>query len=112
MHQRYDKLVRDRVPQLIRKEGRKYGVSVLSEADYRTALRAKLVEEAQEAASCEPQELSKELADLLQVIDAVRTAHGISKQQLAAVQKRRVSLRGAFTKRLMLNWAERNTREH
>jgi predicted house-cleaning noncanonical NTP pyrophosphatase (MazG superfamily) len=45
----YNKLVRDRIPQIIESRGDRAITRVLGEAAYRDALLAKLVEEAQEA---------------------------------------------------------------
>ena len=45
----YNKLVRDRIPEIIGSRGDHAVIRVLDEAAYRDALLAKLVEEAQEA---------------------------------------------------------------
>lgn len=42
----YNKLVRDRIPEIIRQDGRECGTERMSEAEYVQALREKLVEEA------------------------------------------------------------------
>ncbi|MEP0772451.1 nucleoside triphosphate pyrophosphohydrolase [Coleofasciculus sp. FACHB-SPT36] len=62
MHQEYNKLVRDRIPEIIHQAGRECKVQVMSEAEYHQALRDKLIEEAQEAAEATAQDLVKELA--------------------------------------------------
>ena len=64
MKMHHNKLVRDRVPEIITAEKREYATEIMEDAEYRQALLAKLVEEAQEAAEAEPGELVKELADL------------------------------------------------
>ena len=50
MKKEYHKLVRDRIPEIIRKSGNECEFVILSEAEYRQALRQKLIEEAGEAA--------------------------------------------------------------
>jgi predicted house-cleaning noncanonical NTP pyrophosphatase (MazG superfamily) len=46
----YNKLVRDRIPEIIQVAGQEYSVEVMAETEFQQALRKKLVEEAQEAA--------------------------------------------------------------
>lgn len=48
------KLVRDRIPEIIKSEGRRPVARVLDEASYRQALLAKLIEEAEEASHATP----------------------------------------------------------
>ena len=49
MRTHFNKLVRDRIPEIIRAESRECGTETLSDGEYRAALKEKLVEEAQEA---------------------------------------------------------------
>jgi predicted house-cleaning noncanonical NTP pyrophosphatase (MazG superfamily) len=97
-----DKLLRDRIPDLIRQAGGTCEVEMLSPEDYRQALRRKLVEEAQEAAAAPPADLVAELADLAEVLDALLVAAGIAPATLRAVQEQRRLERGGFTRRLRL----------
>lgn len=64
-HRMVNKLVRDRIPDIIEQSGNRYKAEVMSETDYRRALRQKGIEEAQEVAAASPDELVEELADLL-----------------------------------------------
>ena len=57
MRKEYDKLVRDRIPEIIRQDGRQCGVEVMPEDEYVQALKDKLVEEAKEAAAAGPEDL-------------------------------------------------------
>ncbi len=102
----YNKLVRDRIPEIIRASGRDCGTAVMSDADYIQALRNKLVEEAQEAAHAEGDELMKELADLYEVMDALMMVAGIDHQDVLKKQRERSHQRGGFAKKLRLLWAE------
>ena len=61
MRKHYNKLVRDRIPEIIARDGRDYEVATMSEEDYRKALRTKLVEEAEEAAEADPEKLKAAL---------------------------------------------------
>jgi predicted house-cleaning noncanonical NTP pyrophosphatase (MazG superfamily) len=102
----YDKLVRDRIPDMIRKSGKKCETAVFTESEYRGALLAKLVEEAQEAAQAAPAELATELADLLEVFDATIDAHGLSRAAIEQERSRRRLERGGFEARFRLLWTD------
>jgi predicted house-cleaning noncanonical NTP pyrophosphatase (MazG superfamily) len=106
VRQTYDKLVRDRIPEIIRASGRKCETTRLADDEYRVALVAKLVEEAQEAASAGPGELITELADLLEVVEATISAHGLSRQEVDEERRKRRLERGGFEQRLRLLWTE------
>ena len=46
----YNKLVRDRIPEIVTADNRAYGTEIMDEESYRESLLTKLVEEASEAA--------------------------------------------------------------
>ena len=71
---------------------------------FRGALRAKLIEEAREAAEAPDAELPTELADLLEVVDAIVEAYGLTSETVRALQQERRAERGGFTKRVRLLW--------
>lgn len=102
----YNKLVRDRIPGIISAEGRDYATEIMENAEYHQALLSKLVEEAQEAAEAEPDELMKELADLYEVIDALLVAFELDREAVLDVQQKRRDERGGFEKRIKLLWTE------
>ena len=102
----YDKLVRDRIPEIIAQAGRQCGTEVYPEPLFHEALRAKLIEEAQEVAAAAPEQVLAELADLSEVLDALLIAYGIERSALLAEQDRRRDTRGGFSQRLRLRWTE------
>lgn len=106
MFQEYNKLVRDRIPEIIHKAGNQCEVVTMSQDEYRQALRDKLIEEAQEAAGANSQDLVKELADLYEVIDAVMLTCGIEREAVLAEQTRRRDERGGFEQRIKLLWTQ------
>lgn len=109
--QEYNKLVRDKIPEIIHQAGRECEVRILSNAEYLEALRQKLIEEAQEAALASSDDLVKELADLYEVIDAVLTAFGIERETVLAAQKQRQQERGGFERKIKLLWAKSSQNE-
>jgi predicted house-cleaning noncanonical NTP pyrophosphatase (MazG superfamily) len=98
----YHKLVRDRIPEIISANGSTSEIEIMDEETYRQALRQKLIEEAQEAATADEQHLITELADLYEVIDALMTCDHISPSQVRDEQTQRRSARGGFSQRIRL----------
>ncbi|HLO47833.1 MAG TPA: nucleoside triphosphate pyrophosphohydrolase [Kamptonema sp.] len=106
MRKEYNKLVRDRIPEIIRKNGIDCEFVTLSQTEYRQALRQKLIEEAREAAEANEQNLILELADLYEVIDAVMVSYGIERDLVIAEQVKRREERGGFEQKVMLLWTQ------
>jgi predicted house-cleaning noncanonical NTP pyrophosphatase (MazG superfamily) len=106
MRQTYNKLVRDRIPEIIHAEGRECASEVLSEQGYIQALLDKLVEEAEEVRTATQEKRATELADLLEVFDALLQAQNISLEEVRTIQEHRQFERGGFAKRLKLLWTE------
>ncbi len=102
MEKEYNKLVRDRIPEIIRQSGIECETTVLSDAEYCQALRLKLIEEAGEVAEANGDELVAELADLYEVIDALMLSYGISGDRILDAQAKRRETRGGFAQKIML----------
>ena len=68
----------------------------------RQALRAKLVVEAREAEAAQDMQLVTALANVLEVVDALRTARAIAREVVFAAQEWRRANRGGFTGKLYL----------
>jgi len=109
MRKEYNKLVRDKIPEIIHQSGNQCETKTYSDSEYIQALRQKLVEEAHEAAIASPDELAQELADVMEVIDALLAATGIDPAQVREVQKEKRSLlKGGFDNRIKLLSTELN----
>jgi predicted house-cleaning noncanonical NTP pyrophosphatase (MazG superfamily) len=103
----YDKLVRDRIPEIIRESGSTCGVETIGdERAFDQALREKLVEEAREAATASDADLAAELADLQEVIDTLIDASELDRGAVRRLQRQRRAERGGFANRLRLLWTE------
>jgi predicted house-cleaning noncanonical NTP pyrophosphatase (MazG superfamily) len=102
----YNKLVRDRIPDILTSQQVKFGVEPMTQTEYCQALRQKLIEEAQEAAKAGEDTLVTELADLWEVIDATLVAYGIQRNQVLACQMQRRMERGGCSQKLRLLWTE------
>ena len=98
----YDKLIRDHIPAIIAESGRQCRIETMDEEQYRQALRAKLVEEALEVQAASPGQLPTELADVLEVLDALLAAYNLDLATVQTLQHSRRQERGGFTRRLRL----------
>ena len=78
---KYNKLVRDWIPEMIRKAGKSCITSVLSEEEYLRMVDAKLDEE---LAEYHKEQSVEELADLIEVVYAAAKARGCSVEELEA----------------------------
>ena len=99
----YNKLVRDKVPDIIRAEGKEPKIRILSKEEYMEALLAKLAEELEEFRQDRSLE---ELADLQEVVLAMADALNVTYQQLAKAVSTKTLNRGAFKKRIFLESVE------
>lgn len=95
----YNKLVRDRIPEIIGDSGKVCAVEVLSDEEYLRMVDAKLDEE---LAEYHQEQNIEELADLLEVIRAAAVARGYSLEQLEEVRAAKAKERGAFAEKLFL----------
>lgn len=94
------KLVRDKVPQLVREAGGSIETRTLDEREFDAALRNKLIEEAHEVADAPSDTVLEELGDALTVLEELATLHGHTLANVAdaASAKRRTA--GGFDQRL------------
>ena len=102
----YDKLIRDRIPEIIEGTGRTCGVEVMDEDTFVQYLERKLLEEAREIALATAEERVGEVADLLEVIDALIQVSGMTWDDVKAMQLDKRHKRGGFERRLRLLWTE------
>jgi predicted house-cleaning noncanonical NTP pyrophosphatase (MazG superfamily) len=96
------KLVRDRIPHIIRESGRQPQIVTIGEDAIRTALEMKLSEEVAELLAAPDGARLEELADIYELLLALAREIDVSEQQLreAALAKR--TTRGSFDKRSWL----------
>lgn len=95
----YNKLIRDKIPEIITSSGKQCIVETMNETEYIEALDAKLNEE---LAEYQADKSLEELADLLEVMYAVIKARGYSIEELENIRKEKAEKRGGFEKRLRL----------
>lgn len=100
----YNKLVRDKILEIIKKDGEKPISRRLSIKEFKQEALKKVVEEAKEilGAMNSKEELVKEIADLEEILEAVMKAYKISSSDVRSIKNKRKEVRGAFTKRIFL----------
>lgn len=100
MHtKRYNKLVRDRIPEIIKSDGKTCIIETLSDTQYLEMLDAELNEELSEY---QESKSLKELADMLEVMRAVVNARGWTWEQLEQIRQEKAAKRVGFEKKILL----------
>ncbi|MFD0588008.1 phosphoribosyl-ATP pyrophosphohydrolase [Paenibacillus sp. GCM10027627] len=99
----YNKLVRDKIPQIIERNGKQCDIRILDEAEYGAALNSKLQEELKEFFEAKNvNEQMEELADLLEVVYSIAESKGVAVEDLEKIRLSKRVERGGFEKRIML----------
>jgi predicted house-cleaning noncanonical NTP pyrophosphatase (MazG superfamily) len=101
----YNKLIRDKIPEIIRKDHKEAEVIQLDELAFLEALKVKLIEEAQEIKAAQDREtILSELADLQEVMDYIKQHYAIDQMEINTQQALKAFSRGKFDQRLFLKW--------
>lgn len=101
--QKYDKLVRDHIPDMIRSRDGEPIVRVLNDQEYWEYLLKKDMEELEEVKKAESlAEIKEELADKLELIRAMAEYNGFCLEDIIKEADRKKQKNGGFQKRLLL----------
>lgn len=98
----HNKLIRDKIPEIIEANGGTYEIKTLSDEEFDIELRKKGIEEAQEIVETPDEKLLGELADQLQVIKSIGELHGIGFEEVEKARKEKLEKRGGFKKKIFL----------
>ena len=102
----YQKLVRDRIPEIIEAAGKRPITHILAADEYLSELDRKLNEE---CAEYQESKSLEELADMLEVMFAIAEARGYSLTDLEQMRAAKAAERGAFQKHIYLDGVEGST---
>ncbi|HET7323542.1 MAG TPA: nucleoside triphosphate pyrophosphohydrolase [Halococcus sp.] len=103
MTTRYDKLVRNRIPERIEENDETAVTHVANDDEYERRLREKLREETEEFRASGDLE---ELADVLEVVSAICAAQNIDRDTLEQRRREKADTRGTFSNRIVLEHVE------
>lgn len=103
MAEEYNKLVRDRIPEIILKKGRYPIIHIASNKEYVVKLKEKLLEEVNEYLQSNSE---AELIDILEIIYALGDVHKITKEEIEQMRRKKSLERGGFLERIILEKVE------
>ena len=102
MERIYNKLVRDRIPNIIEENGETPVIKILDENEYKKELEKKLYEEYKEVIEASNDDRVEELADMLEVIKALASLENKSLNDIIDIADKKSEKRGAFVERIFL----------
>jgi predicted house-cleaning noncanonical NTP pyrophosphatase (MazG superfamily) len=97
---RYDKLVRDNIPEQIREDGKKAITHIADDREFAKKLEEKLQEEVREFLFARTEE---EFADIWEVLDTIIVFRRFDKQRIAEIKEQKAKINGPFSKRIILD---------
>ena len=95
----YNKLVRDKIPEIIEASGKKAEIRIAGDMEYKDLLGKKLLEEVNEFLESKDPE---ELADIIEVVRALGKTHEMNLEELIRFAEEKKAKRGGFGKRIVL----------
>ena len=98
----YQKLVRDKIPEIIKNNGEEPITRILTDEEYKQELEKKLYEEYNEVLNSKGSDRIEELADMLEVISSLATLEGESLDKVIEVAKTKSKKRGSFEQKIFL----------
>ena len=103
MIKRYNKLIRDRILEIIKAAGEKPYWRVLGRKEYTKEIKKKILEEAKELIEVKKkEEIINEIVDIQELIDILVSELGLTKSEIQKQQKIKNKKRGGFKKKLFL----------
>lgn len=102
MERIYNKLVRDNIPNIIKSKGETPVTRILSEDEYKNELEKKLYEEYKEVIEASGSDRIEELADMLEIINALAKIESKTLDNVILVVEQKNEKRGAFNEKIFL----------
>ena len=102
MERIYNKLVRDKIPNIIKEKKETPVVKILDDDEYKEALEKKLYEEYQEVIKASGEDRVEELADMLEIIKALAKLENKTLDDVIEIANKKVDKRGAFEEKIFL----------
>lgn len=102
----HNKLVRDRIPEIIENDHKTCATRILDNNEYLKCLKAKLLEECHEVIEADEDSIKKEIADVLEVLEALENTLHINHQEILSIKEKKAHNNGAFEKKIYLEYVE------
>ena len=102
MEQIYNKLVRDKIPEIIKNNNEEPITRILNDIDYKKELEKKLYEEYQEVLEATGKDRLEELADMLEIISSLTKIKNITLNNVIEIANKKVLKRGSFENKIFL----------
>lgn len=102
----YNKLIRDRIPEIIENDHKTCATRILNDEEYLKCLKSKLLEECNEVIDAEGEDIKKEIADVLEVLEALENTLHIDHQEILSIKEKKARSNGAFDKKIYLEYVE------
>ncbi len=103
MIKKYNKLIRDRILEIIEEVGEKPYSRILNKKEYIEEIKKKILEESKELIQAKTKkEIINEIIDIQELIDVLMAELGLTKSEIRKQQKIKNKKRGGFKKRLFL----------
>lgn len=102
----YNKLVRDRIPEIIENDHKTCATRILENGEYLECLKNKLLEECHEVMDAEGEDIKKEIADVLEVLEALENTLHIDHKEVLSIKEKKARSNGAFDKKIYLEYVE------
>ena len=102
----YKKLVRDKIPEIILSKGETPITRILSDEEYKVELEKKLSEEYEEVLEASGDSRIEELADMLEVMEALANVENKTLEDVIKVKGIKKEKRGGFKDKIYLEGVE------
>lgn len=102
----HNKLVRDRIPEIIENDHKTCATRILNDGEYLACLKSKLLEECHEVMNAEGEDIKKEIADVLEVLEALENTLHIDHKEVLSIKEKKACSNGAFKNKIYLEYVE------
>lgn len=102
MEKVFNKLVRDKMPNIIRNNNEEPITRILNDEEYKIELEKKLLEEYNEVLNAKNIDYLEELADMLEVIDALASTQNKTLEDIIKIKENKREKRGTFKNKIFL----------
>lgn len=107
MKKKYDKLIRDKIPKIIKESGKNFEIEETKGEKLLKYIKEKIVEENSELISAKSKEdIVNEFADVFEILDKYRMELDISNSEISEARKNKNKKRGKFKKNFVLKWTK------